>query len=110
MDSASASAPLRLPFVIRIIGLGSSVDSTPFDNQFLKEYDPERDGIDAWGRTMDAHVVTTPNVREAIRFKDQLDAWEFYRQVCKRRPRRRPDRKPNRPLTAFTVSVELAYD
>lgn len=98
-------------YTIQIIGLGStSWLHTPFDGEYLVEYDPERDGIDPLGRPMAAHIVTTKQRADARRFKDQLEAWEFYRQVCKRRPRRRPDRMPNRPLTAFTISVEPIDD
>lgn len=65
-----------------------------------------------WLRTADveAHdgrgdVTFTLLAHEALAFPDQVAAFEFWRQQSTARPLR-PDGQPNRPLTAFTVSIE----
>lgn len=90
--------------VIRIVGLVSGGPS-PFDGQYLKEYDPDRRGIDPDGHIMLAHVTTTPNPDEAMRFAGVADAQGTWARKSTRWPIR-PDGQPNRPLTAFTVSLE----
>jgi hypothetical protein len=87
--------------LIKIEGLVNG-GSTPFDGEFLVEYDPERDGTAPDGSPMFAHVVTTPDPDQAKKFPDFIEAAECWKRVCKRTPTR-PDGKPNRPLTAFTV-------
>ena len=98
-----------MSYVIRIEGLAFNQprpggSSSPFDGEYLAEYDPERDGTDPNGESMIAHIVTTPNPEDALHFDTGPDATECYRQVCQRNPTR-PDGKPNRPLTAFTVAI-----
>lgn len=89
--------------VIKIEGLING-QPTPFDGEYLVEYDPERDGTAPDGSPMLAHIVTTPDLAEAKKFPDFIEAAECWKRVCKRTPRR-PDGKPNRPLTAFTVAI-----
>lgn len=87
--------------VIQIVGLVGGGD-TPFDGQYVKEYDPSRPGVDPRGLPMLAHIVCTPSVAEAKRFATGAEALEFWR---KSDGTFRPDGKPNRPLTAFTVLI-----
>lgn len=103
----SGGGPPPLPplteVVIQIEGLVGQT-SSPFDGEFLVEYDPERDGRDPQGAPMLAHIVTTPDREKAKRFANYPEASECWRRVCKRKPTR-PDGRPNRPLTAFTVAI-----
>lgn len=94
--------------VIQLIGLavGPMLNQipTPFDGKYLKEYDPSKDGVDADGRAMVAHIITTPDIDEALQFPSHTEAWECWKQVDPRKPMR-ADGRPNRPLTAFTVQI-----
>lgn len=88
---------------MRIVGLVNGA-ATPFDGEFLVEYDPERDGWSPEGEKMTAHIVTTSDIAKARHFPGAMEMWECWRQVCQREPRRL-DGKPNRPLTAFSVET-----
>lgn len=99
MTNATPTSDL---YVIEIVGLNNAV--TPFDGQYLVEYDPEQDGKDPWGRPMSAVIRTTKYPSLARKFQTQVAAWEYWRKTCKRDPKR-ADGKPNRPLTAFTITV-----
>ncbi len=93
--------------VMRIEGFINGT-SSPFDGQYLVEYDPERDGVAPDGTPMLAYIVTTPDIAKAKRFASKIEAFECWRQISKRDPyggRLAPDGKPNRPLTAFTVQI-----
>lgn len=76
---------------------------TPFDGQFLKEYDPGRDGVDPDGRPMMVHLVTTPDPAEALD-APTTDLLRLWQSVNPRQPAR-ADGAANRPLTAFTVDI-----
>ena len=89
--------------VMRIVGLVRG-GATPFDGLYLKEYDPERDGIDPTGRQMTAHIVCTDDLADAMQFASAAEVHAMWTKVPAREPTR-PDGKPNRPLTAFTVEV-----
>lgn len=65
--------------------------------QYLAEYDNQT-GESAW----------TDDLAKAMRFEDGPAALECWRQVHARDPVRPWDGKPNRPLTAFTVTIEEA--
>jgi hypothetical protein len=94
-------------YLIQIVGMSADplgIARSPFDGQFLVEYDPARDGVDPLGRPMVAHLVTSPSRAAALRFTDPTDAFELWRSVDPRDPVR-PDGRPNRPLTAFTITV-----
>lgn len=78
---------------------------TPYDGQYLLDYDPGRDGADPNGLPMLAHVVTTPNPGEAKRYHDLAAVHAEWTRVDPRQPVR-SDGRPNRPLTAFTISTE----
>lgn len=51
------------------------------------------------------HCEWTSNKARAIRFDDAKAALEEWRRQSTVRPLR-PDGKPNRPLTAYTVTIE----
>lgn len=96
--------------VMQIVGLASEDYATPFDGQYLKEYDPLKNGYDPNGYSMLAHVVTTTDINDAMQFKDIFDLHMTWTKVDTRKPLR-DDGLPNRPLTAFTVqSVEIPLD
>lgn len=88
---------------IQIIGLRNRAP-TPFDGQWLVEYDPDQRGVDPEGEPMLAHVVTTPDRANARLFEDAADAMHEWQRVSKTWPVRQ-DGKPNRPLAAFTVQI-----
>lgn len=87
---------------MQIMGLVDG-QSSPFDGQFLVEYDPDKRGVDPRGYVMLAHILVG-DLRTAKRFPDPGQAMDEWKRVSKRWPVR-PDGRPNRPLTAFTVSV-----
>jgi hypothetical protein len=85
--------------VIKNEGLADGRDG-PAPGQYLKEYNPEGlGGMGAW--------TWTPNPAEAMKFEDAIEAFKCWTQVPRNRPKR-PDGKPNKPLTAFTVTIEDA--
>lgn len=87
--------------MVRILIIGLSDGSvTPFDNTYLVEYDPTREGIAPDGSIMLAHIVTTSNIAEAKVFPSTLEALECWRTAYGFRE----DGLPNRPLTAFTIT------
>lgn len=63
---------------------------------WLASYEPAT-GLSGW----------TSNKQMAIVFKDAFDALALWKSVHTEKPVR-PDGKPNRPLTAFTVTIEDA--
>lgn len=89
---------------MQIVGLING-GATPFDGQWLVEYDPERDGRAPDGSPMLAHILTTPDIDQARVFDSHAEALDLWRSVCQRQRTRWPDGKPNRPLTAFTVEI-----
>lgn len=89
--------------VIRIRWLeGSFTIGDNVEGSYVKWYDP-----DAFGGRGDMKATT--KIEEAKKFTHAGAAMEFYRQVSTVRPLRN-DGRPNRPLTAFTVSIENVED
>ena len=95
-------------YVIKLLGL-SDGRNTPFDGQYLVEYDPEQDGVDPNGDPMHAHVVCSPNIAEAKRYLGVRAVHAEWSRVSQRAPFR-ADGRPNRPLTAFTCEVVPVLD
>lgn len=93
-------------YLMRLESPANLFEVTPLDNQYLKEYDPERDGIAPNGEIMLAHVTATHNKAEAYHFKTVADLLATWKQTCKRMPIR-PDGQPNRYLTYWTITVEV---
>jgi hypothetical protein len=92
--------------VIQVVGLIAG-PTTVFDGEFVVEYDPGRRGVEpGTGRAMLCHLVTTPDVSGAARYT-AAEAFEVWRSVNPGDPVR-PDGQPNRPLTAFSVSIDEA--
>jgi hypothetical protein len=84
-------------YILRIIARADGTDS-PEAGRFILGYDPDYHQ----GRGL---LTTTEIRRKARRFNDQGDAYAFWRQPSRIQPTR-PDGQPNRPLTAYTVSIE----
>lgn len=87
---------------IRLLGLGSG-EPTPYDGQWLMEYDPRRPSVDPDGRPMLAHLVCTDDPSLAMRFETAAHAYAVWRAAS---GHRRRDGGTDRPLTAFTISLE----
>lgn len=83
-------------YVIEVIATadGRRVGPPP---RYVELFDP--DAHDGRG-----HIELTTDPAAALRFPDQVAAWQCWKQASTVRPTR-PDGQPNRPLTAFTVSV-----
>ena len=84
---------------IKIIGLAHGMP-TPFDGQYVMEYDPTRPGVDPAGELMIAHLVCTPDPAKALDLPID-EAFELWRKA----QGRRADCRPSRPLTAFHVDI-----
>ena len=83
---------------LRIIGLVNG-GVTPFDNQWLVEYNPDYmppDGVYDGG-----YLETSADESKALKFLNARDAVAYWRQSHGRCA----DGKPNRPLTAFNVEI-----
>lgn len=88
---------------MKILGLRWG-NKTPFDGQYLKEYDPERDGISPDGKPMLAHIVVTPNIEDAMKFKTRHELYACWQKSADRRPIC-PDGTINCPLSSFNVEI-----
>lgn len=86
---------------IQIIGpvIGGT---SPFDGQWLVEYDPTRPGTGPAGEPMTAHIVCSPDRSQARRFADAVEAHGYWRTESGR------PYPEDRPLTAFSVVIEPA--
>jgi hypothetical protein len=71
---------------------------SPVESQYLKSWD-----IEAHDGRGDA--TFTADIKEAHGFKNLSEAMETWRSQSVKRPFR-DDGKPNRPLTAFSVTLE----
>lgn len=77
---------------------GVDGEETELEGSYVKTFDPNaRDGR--------GDITTTFDKSSAMRFPDAGAALAFWKQQSAVRPLR-DDGKPNRPLTAFTMSVE----
>jgi hypothetical protein len=85
-------------YVILIHGLVNG-DDTPYDGTYLKRFDFHN------APPGEANLYTVATPQEAAQFPDLETAREELMKVDPRAPIRR-DGKPNRPLTAFSVSIE----
>lgn len=74
---------------------------------WLKSYDPHGDPPGAMPyRT--GRATMTGEKSQAMTFGSYVEALGYYQQVHPDEPTRSTDGKPNRPLTAYTVSIEGA--
>jgi hypothetical protein len=69
---------------------------------WLTGYDPDATQP---GSNRTGIIDASPNIRKALRFRDAAEAYRYVMQVSRVMPLR-PDGEPNRPLTAFTMSIE----
>jgi len=89
-----------VPVVIRIIGLVVGDSVTPFDDQYIVEYDPDRPG-QSNGVTLTYFLLTTANIESATQYPDMMAALCVYQQFAED-----SNGEPYRPLTAFHVEFE----
>jgi hypothetical protein len=87
-------------FVMKL--LCTAQGPSPFDGQYLVEYDPSIPGYDPGGEVMLCHLATTPDRDKAKKFSSFVDVMIEW----KRQHGLREDGKPNRPLTSFTMKPE----
>ena len=76
--------------------------ASPFDGEYLVDYDPSIPGFDHNGEEMLCHLATYSDKSKAKRFGSMVEVMIEW----KREHGLRPDCKPNRPLTSFTMSPE----
>lgn len=69
------------------------------DSRWLKSFDP--DAYDGLGL-----VEWTHDISVALRFQDYIEAKDYYIQQSRVRPLR-ADGQPNRPLTGYTITLEI---
>lgn len=88
-------------YVMQIVSIPNNrvPRGTPFDGQYVVEYDAHRLAENIIG----AHLVTTRDLATAKRFTSQFEATEY---ALVSRGRRPWDGRPDRPLTAFTIRVD----
>jgi len=67
-------------------------------NEYLKSYDPEAH----FGQ---GSATFTKNKLEALKFQSAAEALALWNAQSETQPMR-PDGRPNKPLTAFTISIE----
>jgi len=93
-------------WAIKIVGLATG-EPSPADGRYVKEYDPDREGVDnVTGEPMLCHLVTTSDPRDALLVSDVTELHKIWAKPSRRWPTR-PDGRPNRPLSAFTVTMEM---
>lgn len=102
MNSAREPSSDPAHYVIRVLSLADGLQPTPFDGQWVKEYDPTRAGTSPDGLPMIAHLVTTSDPTEAVQYGSFREAAEVWRLA----DGRRADGRTNRPLTAFNCTIE----
>jgi len=83
-----------MKYGIRLVSL-SDGSKTEVDGHWLKFYNPAAHGGQG-------EILTTADPARALAFNDAAVALTVWRQSVGTRA----DGKPNRPLTAFTVSIE----
>lgn len=86
--------------VMRILGRPDGQPS-PIDDQYLERYDPN-------GHNGRGDIRTTRDARAAMRFTSSADALECWRTQADPPHHRRADGQPNRPLSAYSVTMEPA--
>lgn len=87
-------------YVILIHGLVNGEPSA-YDEMYLTRFDFV--GCELG----ECNLLAAQNVAHALHFPSVTAASEFWKQIDPRQPTR-PDGKPNRPLTAFSVTLEPA--
>jgi hypothetical protein len=86
-----------------LIGTAAGV-KTQYDGKYLLLYDPKSPSPDG---TLDGGILeVTDDPAKALRFPSYGAVWQKYRET---NGRMRVDGEPDRPLTAWTVSVEEVH-
>lgn len=86
---------------IRIV-CAANGDATEADDYYVRSYQPATQHADgSYGD--DGHLLLTRDIKCAKHFADVALALDYWRQD----KGLRPDGKPNRPLTAYSVEVEM---
>lgn len=78
-------------------------EPTPFDDQYVVDYDPGKPSVASDGTELPFTLVTTPDKTKARAFADMNQAFECWRKSHGTRPW---DGQPNRPMTAWHVEFE----
>jgi hypothetical protein len=78
----------------------------PETNRWLFDYDPNYLPADELVDYPTGVATWTDSALGAKRFASMIDAFEFWRQQSTTMPLR-PDGQPNRPLTHYTISIEV---
>lgn len=99
---SATGAPPKKAWGIMLIAYGSSGPELE-EPEWVVEYDPDGGDPDVYYPT--GQVESSPDPAKAKRFDRPLDAMTYVRMPSRRTPYR-PDGAPNRPLAAFTVSIE----
>jgi len=90
-------------FVLRLLAvMGQSVEPAGDDPVRVGEWLFSFDANAHQGR---GEAQFTPNINKAMRFASFQEAANFWKTQSIVRPRR-PDGKPNRPLTAFSMTID----
>jgi len=71
----------------------------PHAGKYLQAFDPDFE--DGRGR-----IEATSDVELAQRFPSAAEAWEEWKRPSTVHPIRETDGKPNRPMSAWTVSIQ----
>jgi hypothetical protein len=88
-------------YVIRIVGLING-RRTHHDGKYVFAYNPGPDSYPP----QQCRLVTVSTATVAKHYPSHADALAEWLRVDPRQPTRPWDGKPNRPLTAYTVSIE----
>jgi len=86
---------------VEMAGTTVRLGTEPVPGAFLKSYDVE--AHEGFG-----DAVWTLDPKQAKLFESQVDAFSAWTTTSEIKPWREHDGKPNRPLTAFTITVEPA--
>ena len=92
-----------MPVVIRIIGLVVGDSVSPFDDQYVVEYDPDRPGVSN-GVAITYFLLTTEDIESATQYPDVMAALCVYQKFAE--DQEDSNGEPYRPLTAFHVEFE----
>lgn len=87
---------------LMLMGLAADQHPTGFEGQHLKAFDPTRPGRTPNGDPIIAHIETTTDPQQALRFADVAAARRMWMRWD---GKVRINGKPSRPLTAFTIEV-----
>lgn len=98
-----------MPVLIVNCGL---MDGSPPEGRYLREYDPDwiPPGTDMASPPMCGRAIWTDNMAEAKRYPDAVAAWGEWKRQSTILPLRPWDGKPNRPLTAYTISLQTVVE